>query len=174
MKFSHVKGVALFLNAVSALSMTPVIAQGPPVAPVRYTEARSLDLRGEVRLPGTVESRLSSIVAGEVAGKVLAIEARDGDRVKKGDVLVRIRANWYELQYQEAQARLKESQARLKLAESSLARARELFDDAQVISQQDLDDAVSEYTAWQSRTTNGSLVCHSDPKCNLIAQKDWV
>lgn len=150
MKFSHVRGVAFFLNAVSALSMVPVIAQEPPTAPVRYTEARSLELRGEVRLPGTVESRLSAIVAGEVAGKVLAIEAQDGDRVRKGDVLVRIRANWYELLHQEAQARLKESRARLKLAESSLSRARELFD-AQVISQQGLDDAVSEYTAWQGR-----------------------
>ncbi len=148
MKFSHVRGLAFFLNVV--LSMAPVTAQGQPAAPVRYTEARSLELRSEVRLPGTVESRLSSIVAGEVAGKVLAIEARDGDHVKKGDVLVRIRADWYELRHQEAQGRLKEAQARLELAGSSLSRARELFD-AQVISQQDLDDAVSEFTAWQGR-----------------------
>ena len=150
MNFSQVKGVTLFLIAVFVLSVAPVIAQGPPTAPVRYTEARSLELRAEVRLPGTVESRLSAIVAGEVAGKVLAVEAQDGDRVKKGEVLVRIRPDWYELQHQEAQGRLKESQARLKLAASSLSRARELFD-AQVISQQDLDDAVSEYTAWQGR-----------------------
>ena len=151
MNFSRPKGVTPFLIAVCVLSMAPAVAQEPSdAAPVRYTEARSMELRGEVRLPGTVESRLSAVVAGEVAGKVLAIEARDGDRVDKGDVLVRIRSDWYELRHQEAQARLKESRARLRLAESSLSRARELFD-AKVLSQQDLDDAVSEYAAWQGR-----------------------
>ena len=151
MDFSHAKGIAPFLIAASVLSMVPVVAQGPPdTVPVRYTEARSIELRSEVRLPGTVESRLSAVVAGEVAGKVLAIEAQDGEHVKKGEVLVRIGAKWYELQHQEAQARLKESRARLKMAENSLTRARELFD-AEVLSQQELDDAVSEYTAWQGR-----------------------
>ena len=115
-----------------------------------YTEARDLELRGEVRLPGTLESQLTAVVAGEVAGKVVAIEAQDGDRVKKGQVLARLRPQWYELQQREAVARLEESRARLRLAESKLARARELFE-AEVISQQDMDDAVSEQTAWQGR-----------------------
>jgi RND family efflux transporter MFP subunit len=151
MDFSQAKRIAPFVMIASILWMVPAVAQGPPgTAPVRYTEARSLELRGEVRLPGTVESRLSAVVAGEVAGKVLDVEAQEGDRVKKGDVLVRIRPDWYELQHQEARARLQESQARRQLAESSLSRARELFD-ADVLSRQELDDAVSEYTAWQGR-----------------------
>ncbi len=120
------------------------------MAAVRFTEARSVELRGEVRLPGTVESRMSAVVAGEVAGKVLSIEAQDGERVKKGQLLARIRPDFYRLRHAEAVARLDESRARRQLAESSLQRARELFD-ANVLSQQDLDDAISEFTAWQGR-----------------------
>jgi RND family efflux transporter MFP subunit len=147
----HLRALALLLIAACSLPMAPTVAQGPSaVAPVRYTEARTVQLRGEVRLPGTVESQLAAIVAGEVAGKVLSIEAREGDRVRKGDVLVRIRPNWYELQHAEAQGRLTESQARLKMAENRLARVRELFE-AEVVSQNDLDDAISEHTAWQGR-----------------------
>ena len=169
MGFSLAKGVAPFLIATSGLSMAPVVAQGPPdKVPVRYTEARSVVLRGEVRLPGTVESRLAAVVAGEVAGKVLAIEAQDGDSVRMGDVLVRIRPNWYELRHKEAQARLKESRARLQLAESSLSRARELFD-AQVLSQQDLDDAISEFTAWQGRESqNQAQIEQLELSLNLL------
>jgi len=150
MDCSHPRALALLMVVVSTL-LAPAIAQDPSaVAPVRYAEARSVQLRGEVRLPGTVESRLSAIVAGEVAGKVLSIEAQDGDRVRKGDVLARIRPDWYELQHTEAQGRLTESRARLKMAENRLVRARELFE-AEVVSQNELDDAISEYTAWQGR-----------------------
>jgi len=151
MDFSHLKGAVPFLVAACFLSPNPALAQGPSdTAPVRYTEARGMELRGEVRLPGTVESRLSAVVAGEVAGKVLTVETHEGDRVGKGDVLVRISPDAYRLLHQEAEARLKESRARLELAASSLSRARELFG-AEVLSQQDLDDAVSEFTAWQGR-----------------------
>jgi len=169
MDCSHARGLAPLLIAVSVLATTPLVAQDPSeVAPVRYTEARSVQLRGEVRLPGTVESRLTAIVAGEVAGKVLAVEAQDGEHVSKGDVLVRIRPNWYELQHREALARLKESRARLSLAESSLSRARELFD-AEVLSQQELDDAVSEYTAWQGRESqNQAQIDQLELSLNLL------
>ncbi len=148
---SRVKGLSPLLLMTSLVVAHPVTAQDPSeVASVRYTEARSVELRAEVRLPGTVESRMSAVVAGEVAGKVLSIEAQDGERVSKGQVLVRIRPDWYALQHKEAVARLAESRARRQLAESSLERARELFE-ADVLSQQDLDDAISEFTAWRGR-----------------------
>ncbi len=118
--------------------------------PVRYTAARRHDVRRTVQLPGTVESRISSVVASEVAGLVVAVEVDEGDRVRAGQPMVRLRPRYYELQLREAQGRFQEAQARLALAESKLARARELFAD-EVISQQDLDDAVSEFTAWQGR-----------------------
>ena len=60
-----------------------VRAQGPSgPAPVRTTEARSLDLERSVRLTGSVESRRSSLVASEVEGLVQQLAAREGDRVK--------------------------------------------------------------------------------------------
>ena len=93
------------LLAVCLLSVaTPAVAQGPPVAAVRYTEARTHELRAEVRLPGTVESLLSAVVAGEVSGKVAAVEVHDGSHVRQGQVLVRLRPEWYELQHDEAVA----------------------------------------------------------------------
>ena len=137
------------VTAVALVAASFASAQGPP-AQVRFTPAREHDVHRTLRLTGSVESRTSSVVASEVAGLVVAVEAREGDWVRKDQPLVRLRTDWYDLQLQEAEGRLQEAQARLALAESSLRRSRDLFDD-DVVSQQDLDDATSEHTAWQGR-----------------------
>jgi RND family efflux transporter MFP subunit len=131
-------------------AISPALAQGPPEADVGYAEARSFELRSAVRLPGIVQSRLSAVVAGEVAGKVVAVQVREGDRVQRGHVLVRLRTQAYKLLHNEAVARMEESKARVALAEGRLKRVRELFQ-ANAVSEQDLDDAVSEDTAWRER-----------------------
>jgi RND family efflux transporter MFP subunit len=123
---------------------------GPPPRPVGYTEARRLAVRGAVRLTGSVEARSAGVVASEVAGLVVELAAREGDRVGRGRPLVRLRSEKLELQRTARQADLKEAEARLELATRNQTRARELFA-SEVISRQQLDDAVSEFTAWQGR-----------------------
>jgi len=127
---------------------TVTVAQ--QASPVRFTEVQNHEVRRSIRLPGSVEARTASVVATEVAGYVVAVDVQEGDRVRKGQPLARLRTIWFELQLQEAEGRLKEARARLQLAESKLRRARELFED-EVISQDELDDAVSENAAWQGR-----------------------
>ncbi|MBI2957170.1 MAG: efflux RND transporter periplasmic adaptor subunit [Acidobacteria bacterium] len=138
----------LWLTASSAWGQAPPGGMGP--APVRYTEAREHAVRRAVQLPGTVGSRVVSIVASEVEGLVVDYPVREGDRVEEGQPLARLRTTALELRRDASRAQLREAEARLKLAERNLERARELFD-AKVISQQQLDDAFYEFTAWQSR-----------------------
>jgi RND family efflux transporter MFP subunit len=138
--------VAALLICVAA----PLPAQTAPPGPVRFTEAREQEVQGTVHLPGSVESRIMSVVASEVAGLVDALRVREGDRVRKGRVLARLRTSSLELRRDASAAQLKEAEARLKLAERSLERARGLSESG-VLSQQQLDDAFYEYTAWQGR-----------------------
>jgi RND family efflux transporter MFP subunit len=142
--------VRLSLLGVILAAAAGVWAQGPPASPVRYTEAREHAVRRTLRLPGTVESPTVSLVASEVAGVVAEFSVREGQRVQKEEPLARLRTESLELRRVAAQAQLKEAESRLKLAERNLERARELFD-AKVISQQQLDDAFYESTAWQGR-----------------------
>jgi multidrug efflux pump subunit AcrA (membrane-fusion protein) len=73
------------LETLLLVSSTALLAQGqPPAVPVRYTEALNHQVRRTVRLTGSVESRRTSIVAAEVEGLVVALVAREGDRVQKG------------------------------------------------------------------------------------------
>lgn len=135
--------VALFLIGVT-------FGQEVPPGPVGYTEARQHPVLRTISLTGTVESATVSLVASEVEGKVLELQAREGDLVRKGAILARLRKTTMELQREASAAQLKEAEARLKLAERSLIRAQELFD-SKVLSQQELDDAFFEMTAWQGR-----------------------
>jgi len=138
-----------WILAAAGLTLATV-AVAQQASPVRFTEVQNHEVRRSIRLPGSVESRTASIVATEVAGYVVAVDVQEGDRVRKGHPLARLRTIWFELQLQAAEGRLKEARARLDLAESKLRRARKLFDD-EVISQDELDDAFSENTAWQGR-----------------------
>jgi multidrug efflux pump subunit AcrA (membrane-fusion protein) len=142
-------GKLLVLTA-GALSAVAAVAQGPPATPVRYTQARLHNVRQTIVLTGSVESRRESVVASEVEGLVEKLIAREGDRVEKGQPLVRLRRKNIELRSQAVQGQLKEAEARQKLALTSLERSQGLYEEL-IISQQLLDDASSEYEAWQGR-----------------------
>lgn len=121
-----------------------------PTAPVRFTPAISHTFQAEVRLPGTVEARKSSIVASEVEGVVEEYPVRQGQRVEAGDVLARLRTRQLELEKQSLEAEVAETLARRKLAKRELERARELFE-AEIVAQDELDAKQYEYDAWESR-----------------------
>ena len=146
----------LFLVAVPWLLLgpggpAPAGAQ-PPMAPVPVgvTAARQASVSPIIALTGTVASQRQTLVASEVAGLVMSLEARDGDRVRRGAPIVRLRRESLSFDRDAARARLQEAEARLALAARSHTRARELFDSG-VISQQELDNAISESDAWQGR-----------------------
>ena len=131
-------------------ALVPALPAQTPTAPVRYTPARSHSVQSEVRLPGNVESRKSSRVAGEVEGLVEEFPVRIGQKVERGAVLARLRTRQPELEKQALEAELAETLARQKLAERELSRARELFD-AKVIAQDELDAKSYDLSAWEGR-----------------------
>ena len=139
--------VSLLIGVI--LRPPETLAQG--VAHVRYTEAREHRMRGEVRLPGTVEAPKMSTIAGEIDGLVVEKPVWIGDPVEKGQVLARLRTTQLELTRQAQKADLKEANARLELARRNLDRAGELLE-SEIFSRQQFDDAQSEFNAWEGRT----------------------
>lgn len=135
--------------ALSIIAAGTVLAQGSAV-PVRFTEAVEQSIRGSVKVSGTVETRRSSVVASEMSGVVVNIDAREGDFVRKGSPLVRLRADNTQLRLRAAEAELREANARLDLSRQSRERAEKLSRDG-LISQQQLDDALTEEEAWLGR-----------------------
>lgn len=95
-------------------------AQGPPATPVSVQSAEQRIVSNQVALIGTVTPVLESLVASEVAGVVDHYPVKEGDFVRRGDVLVRLRARERLLMRSAAEA------ARGRIHEQHLLAAKEL------------------------------------------------
>jgi RND family efflux transporter MFP subunit len=125
-------------------------AAQPPPATVVYAEARQQEIRQMVELPGTAEARTTALVASEVDGLVEALRGREGQTVRKGQVLVRLRTADLELRLQAAEAGLREAAARLDQADADLDRNRGLHEQG-ILSASQFGASRSERDAWQGR-----------------------
>ncbi|MCM2970952.1 efflux RND transporter periplasmic adaptor subunit [Larsenimonas suaedae] len=87
---------------------------------------------------GTVTSLNTVEVRPRVEGELLSIEAQEGQKVAKGDVIARIDPRSYQAQLEEAKGQLAQDQSQLDTARKDLARFQKLAGGSYV-SQQDLD-----------------------------------
>jgi len=125
------------------------LAQMPP-ARVAYAEATEHAVHETIELPGTVEARTTALVASDVEGLVDALEAREGQAVRKGQVLVHLRTADLELTLQAAEAGLREAEARLEQADADLERNHGLHDQG-ILSASQFGASRSERDAWKGR-----------------------
>ena len=101
-------------------------AEAPePVRPV-LSQAVALRPAATLRLPGTVEPRISTDLGFRVLGRVVARDVGVGDLVTKGEVLAAIDPLALELAVRSAQAEIANAQAQLTNAAATAARQRTL------------------------------------------------
>lgn len=114
---------------------------------------------------GTVESRDRGVLSARVAGRVSRIAIHEGDRVKKGDLLLLLADNEAADRLQEARAalaetrgRLASAQARLNLAQKTYKRYERLFAN-EAVTPQEMDQVVAQLeVARQGRVSAEAAV----------------
>lgn len=140
------------LCAISSTTSLSVAQQGPPRVTVAEVQLRD-DIPGGRSFVGTFEGRRHSSIGSAVAGRVVKMVAREGDRVAKGDALAKLLTRNLEIQIRAARAeldlrsqellelkngsreeekrqaenRMKAAEASMKFAKTKLARTKELF-----------------------------------------------
>lgn len=137
----------LALALVSALGASgcdgdaDAASSAAPAVPVRVIEVQPRDLVRTYTELATLVAPAFVDVATEVAGRIAALPFDEGDRVRRGDVVVRLDATVAEAQVREARARLAQAEAGLaqaearvtatdaatREAEAALAQARDAF-----------------------------------------------
>ena len=108
--------------------------QGP--TPVRTVIAERGDLPIMLDALGTVTSLATVTVRSQVAGQITQIAFREGQDVKKGDLLVQIDPRPYQAALDQAEGALARDEAALKNAEIDLARYEKLIEEDSVSRQQ--------------------------------------
>ncbi|MPR35758.1 efflux RND transporter periplasmic adaptor subunit [Salmonirosea aquatica] len=129
---------------------------------VEFASVKSTDIIETVSASGRVQPEVEVVLSPDVSGEITALYVEEGDSVKQGQLLLKIRPDNYESLFARAQATVnsskantEQSRAALAQAESRLLRAKadydrnkKLFDD-KVISAADFEQVRANYQVAQ-------------------------
>jgi len=80
-----------------------------------------------VTATGKINPEFRVVITPEVTGEIIALPVKEGDRVKKGDLLIRIKGDQYQAQKERLEATLLSAEANLKIREAELTRVTSDF-----------------------------------------------
>lgn len=119
---------------------SPVVVKG-----VSLETVKTASLPETLEVAGTVRSRTSAVVSARVPGTIILLKVREGERVKKGQLLVQLDARENQATAAAADAGLDESRraleethARKTLADATFERYNRLFKE-QAVSRQEFE-----------------------------------
>ena len=131
-----------------AKPVLPSAAVPPPIelAPADVATVKLSELSRLLPISGSLSPLVQTTVKSKVAGEVLALNVREGQSVKQGDILARIETRYLKATLDTQQATLEKARADLALAklnrDNSAAMLKEHY-----ISQNAYDSAASTYEA---------------------------
>lgn len=144
---------------------------------IRSEKAQAGDLVRTISAPGSVEPRTKVQVSAQVLAKVLALPFREGERVRKGDVLVRLDGRDLAAALESSQASLRGQEANLKgaqadeiLSKLEFERVKSLF--PRDVTKSQLDTAEANLLRAQSRVLSSQAGIEQARALITRAQKD--
>ena len=118
---------------------------------VQLARVRKEDVTSRVRAPGKIEPKTQVKVSADIPGKVVILNVKEGDPVKRGQLLLGLDDTQYRAANSQAaaavssaKARLREAEHTMKVAEATYQRQRALFDQ-KLLSQAEWDAATNSY-----------------------------
>lgn len=136
------------LAALTALALTGIHPGAS--AELASVPAQTSTRLGSTGFDGTVEAVRQTTIAAQVAGAIVQLDARAGDKVKAGQILLRIDARAAEQSAVASEAQVQAGHAALDVARKEFARQQQLFQ-SQFISQAALDRAEAEFKSTQAQ-----------------------
>ncbi len=139
-------GLALLVFAVLGLTLSACKqGQAPPPPPPKVTVSKPVaeEIVEWDEYTGRLEAVDTVDVRARVSGYLESIHFKDGQTVKKGDLLFVIDPRPYQAELDRALAQSKLAKARLSLAENDLSRAKHLLG-ARAISEEEADTRASD------------------------------
>lgn len=147
-----VVGVALLGTTVlQARGAAPVAAVSPASSGAESGHGRHVAAEGRVVTYPGAEVK----VGAERAGRLVSVRVKEGDLVRKGELLAEIESDELQAGLAEARARVVEAEAETKLAESNRVRRQRLFEE-KILAVNDLDQANRDLEIARARQETAS------------------
>ncbi|MFM8823069.1 MAG: efflux RND transporter periplasmic adaptor subunit, partial [Limnohabitans sp.] len=176
---SFFKGLGLLLGMVLGLALAHAQTQSASNGPaIQVIAAGQKSVSNFNDIDGVVEAVMQSTLSSQIAGRVLSLNVKAGDRVKAGQVLATIDDRETQTGVLRSQAQLQQSDAELRQLQIALKRTQDLKAQG-FVSAAALDLAEAQYKAAQAgrdsagATTQQAKVAQSFSK--ITAPYDaWV
>ncbi len=119
-------------------------SKNEPVVAVQTEKIAKRTVTQTVLATGKIYPEVQVLISPEVSGEITTLPVKEGQRVSKGDLLMRIKPDIYVAARERAAAGLASAKANLTQGESELKRAKELFQKG-LISESELESASTTY-----------------------------
>lgn len=127
--------------------------------PVRYGKVMTTGSANSQVFSGTAQSSKSSNLSFKVAGTINNLTVKVGDKVRTGQLIARIDAIDYSVQYDQAVAQLKSAETQIKSAETQLVTTKSAYERVEKLYENnsvplsEYEQAKASYEAAQSQQT---------------------
>jgi len=120
-------GVVVLLTAFIIVGKSAGWIGKPKEIEVELAKAKRVTIVEKVSASGTVQPVTEVKIAPEVSGEIIELQIEEGDSVKRGTTLVKIRPDTWQSQLERAEAGLSQQRANLEQSKANLSRTKATF-----------------------------------------------
>jgi RND family efflux transporter MFP subunit len=157
MRFSTSRGSTVFVSVlllgavlVGCGEAEEPVASDPEPVSVTTATVEATSVTELSRYSGTLQGTRRVPLSTKMMGTVTQLDVEEGDRVEKGEVLIRVRSQNVQAQKRQVQARLQEAKAALANAKTNFERIRALYEKDSA-TEKEFDDAQTGYERAKAR-----------------------
>ncbi|PAM91926.1 efflux transporter periplasmic adaptor subunit [Flavobacterium sp. IR1] len=162
-----VGGAVVIIAALIGLSKSGVIGNKDEGKEVEISKVVASTIVETVSATGKIQPEIEVKIAPEVSGEIILLNVKEGQTVKKGDLLVKINPDLYTSSYNRSEsnlsgskAGLSQSEASFKEAQSNYERNKTLYEKG-VISRSDWDKAIASFEVAKATKQNAYFTVQS-------------
>lgn len=155
-KYYIIGGSILAIAAIIGLSKAGVFGDKKKGTEVEIAKVEQRTIVETVSATGKIQPEIEVKISSEVSGEIIALPVKEGQNVKKGDLLVRVNPELYTSGLNRSQAGLSNTKAGLsqadaqfKEAKASYERSKKLFEKG-IISRSEWDKSIAAYEGAQA------------------------
>lgn len=151
-KLLKVTGVLVLLLVIGgvAASMMGWLDTGEQETTVETANAELRTITQIVSASGRIQPETEVIIRPDVSGEIIELNVREGDFIREGDLLLRIKPDIYQARIDELSATLLSQKSRMEEARSTMLQAQSEFQKSEQLYERNL---ISETEYNQSKTT---------------------
>lgn len=176
-KYILITLVVVAIVVVVALYKTNILGDNNQIKKVETLQLKKSAITQTVSATGKIQPEIEVKISSEVSGEIIDLPVKEGQVVKKGELLVRINPDLYESGVDRMVASLSNSKAGLNQAEAQLKEAKLNYDrnkilfEKGVISKAEWDKVVSAYEV-ATAVKNAAFFTVQSTQASLTESKD--